>query len=328
MNENEFIDKWNAEKPQYAAWGAYVIEYISSGLLKNGKNLNEFLKIPVKYRLKENQSLLDKAFSRKDKNYKDPYNEIEDKVGARFVVLLIDDIRIICEIVLNNSNWDIDSCKHFDVDRDRDPLLFTYQSVHFVVRPKTDLTSNGSTIKAGTPCELQIRTLLQHAHAELTHDAIYKSKRTVKPKVHRIVAKSMALIETTDDFFSEATRYLNYGPLQEHNILTELDNVYFLLTNIKPSNQKSSLVIWDTFEQLIDENLINLIKKFVNKYEHIGETIKQNYNNNSVYPQSIVLFVYWMLKHRRTILIRDWPLHMSVLESFAIDMSVSLQVDS
>ncbi|TOO37902.1 (p)ppGpp synthetase, partial [Vibrio parahaemolyticus] len=75
--------------------------------------------------------------------------------------------------------------------------------MHYVVRARVDLQVKGLMIKAGTPCEIQVRTLLQHAYAELTHDAVYKAKTVVEPEVHRTVAKSMALIETTDDFFSD-----------------------------------------------------------------------------------------------------------------------------
>ena len=255
MNETEFLNKWETEKPIYHAWGKYVVETITQTLAKNGTDLDTFLKVPAKYRLKDNKSLVDKAFYRPDKNYTDPYNQIEDKVGARFIVLLISDIKEIYRIIESNDDWVFNTCKHFEEDREKDPLLFTYQSVHCILRPKKEIVIDKIHIPITTPCEVQIRTLLQHAHAELTHDAIYKSNRTVQPKVHRTVAKSMALIETTDDFFLEATKLLNYGPLEEHNVLERLDGIYFSTTGIKSHNQKSSIVIWDEFEQFIDENL-------------------------------------------------------------------------
>ena len=201
MNEVEFIERWKLEKPIYKAWGGYVAGWICKKLEKRGNNLDEFLKIPAKCRLKEDGSLLDKAFYRPGKDYSDPYNQIEDKVGVRFVVLLLKDIKEICNVVQEHNIWVFDACKHFDEDKERDPLLFTYQSVHYIRKPKELMDIDGLSIPASTSCELQIRTLLQHAHAELTHDAIYKAKRTVQPKVQRTVAKSMALIETTDDFF-------------------------------------------------------------------------------------------------------------------------------
>jgi len=176
--------------------------------------------------------------------------------------LLIEDIKDICKIVESCELWTFDPCKHFDTDRNENPLLFTYQSVHYILRPSKEIDYEGVTIGTEFPCELQIRTLLQHAHAELTHDAIYKAQKTVQPVVSRTVAKCMALIETTDTFFSEVTQKLNYGPLQEHCINDKMNSLYSNLTGIQPINCKSSLTIWDQFEQFIDDSLIDKIKAF------------------------------------------------------------------
>ncbi|MBL6986748.1 MAG: RelA/SpoT domain-containing protein [Methylobacter sp.] len=323
MNETEFKEHWESDKPVYQAWGKYVVNTITQALTSKGKSLDAFLKTPAKYRLKDNSTLIDKAFYRPGKNYSDPYNQIEDKVGARFIVLLLDDIKEICDIVETCEAWVFDACKHFDEDKEKDPLLFTYQSVHYILRPKEEIVVQDIKISASTPCEVQIRTLLQHAHAELTHDAIYKAKRTVQPKVHRTVAKCMALIETTDDFFAEATKLLNHGPLEEHKILDRLDGLYLSITGIKPHRSKSAIVIWDEFEQLIDEHLVDNIQAFLKSNEFLSETIKKRYTENLFYQQSTVLFVYWMLKKRKQRLLCDWPFQQELLQPFAVDLGIS-----
>jgi len=325
MNETELIEKWELEKPIYKAWGKYVVGSISQALEKKGKNLDIFLKTPAKYRLKEDSSLIDKAFYRPGKNYTDPYNQIEDKVGIRFVVLLLGDIKEICNVVQEHNAWTFDACKHFDEDKERDPLLFTYQSVHYILKSKEVLNIDNIKIPILTPCELQIRTLLQHAHAELTHDAIYKSKRTVQPKVQRTVAKSMALIETTDDFFTSVTEQLNYGPLDEHEIIDRLDGLYLSCTNIKSHTQKSSIVVWDEYEKFIDENLVDSIQKLLNNsdYNFLSEKIKNRYSENAFYQQSTVFFIYWMLINKKERLLSDWPFQRKLLEPLAMDLGVS-----
>lgn len=325
MNESEFKSKWETEKPIYEEWGEYVAAAISDELAKIGKDLAQFLKVPAVPRLKSDMSLIDKAFYRK-KNYADPYSEIEDKVGVRFVVLLIEDIRTICQAVENIDIWTVDACKHFDEDREKEPLLFTYQSVHYVLRPKEQIESHGVKIPADTACELQIRTLLQHAHAELTHDAIYKSKRTVKPSVQRTVAKSMALIETTDEFFTSVTNELNYGPLKEFSILERLDALFLSFTGLQPHTQKSSLVIWDEFEQLIDDELVGKIgDELVSNpdYQFLRDPIVRRYSENTFYQQSTILFLYWMLIYRKRRLFRDWPLDSKILDPLASDLGTT-----
>lgn len=329
MNEIEFKEQWKLDRPIYSAWGEFIVDTITQELENRGKHLNEFLKIPATCRLKDNDSLIDKAFYRAGKSYSDPYNQIEDKAGARFIVLLLDDIKVICDVIEKTDEWAFDACKHFDEDKEKDPLLFTYQSVHYILKPKDDITINGTTVPASTSCEVQVRTLLQHAHAELTHDAIYKAKRAIQPKVHRTVAKSMALIETTDDFFTAVTHQLNHGPLEEYGIIDRLDGLYLNLTGINSHTRKSSIVLWDMFEEFIDDNLVDNIQELLAnpEYSFLSETIKKRYADNAFYQQSTVLFIYWMLKNKKRRLLRDWPFQQELLQPLAVDMGVNTYDD-
>ena len=325
MNESEFINLWDTERQSYQAWGDFVQLSIAEELHARGKDLNSFLKLPASTRLKDTSSLVDKAFYR-NKNYDDPYNQIEDKVGVRFVVLVLEGIDEICEIVESSKEWVFNASRHFEDDKKTDPLLFTYQSVHYVLRPTEDRELGGVHVPSSTPCELQVRTLLQHAHAELTHDAIYKAKKTVKPEIHRTVAKSMALIETTDEFFSQVTTQLEHGPLQEHQIVERLDNLYFSLTQMTAVPQKSSIIIWEVYEPLVDKNLVDAIQHFFEQatYDSIPERIRSRYVDHPSYQQSIVLFIYWMLSERKARLLQDWPFNIDVLRPFANDLGISI----
>ncbi len=328
MNESSFLEKWRIEGPMYDAWGDFVTSKICRRLEHSGKNLCSYLKQPPKHRLKDSVSLLDKAFYRSDKSYQNPYDEIEDKVGCRFVVLLIEHIKEITEIIVSENNWNYKECRHFQSEREKDPLLFTYQSVHYVVRAKKTTIHNGVTIREDTPCEIQIRTLLQHAYAELTHDAVYKAKTIIEPDVHRTVAKSMALIETTDDFFSQVNSRLTSSSSENLNFQTQLDDLYEESVGFKCINaQKSSIVILDQFDKLIDEDLIRKLKLFINKENYLTDAIKNGIKNNPFYTQSVILFVYYLIKKKKLTLLRDWPLNRKILERLAVDTGVSLDVD-
>ncbi|AZD27577.1 GTP pyrophosphokinase [Pseudomonas chlororaphis] len=323
MNEEEFKARWHDDRPVYQAWGHYVVTKISNELSSLGKDVDTFLKVPAKSRLKDDSSLIDKAFYRK-KSYKDPYNDIEDKVGARFVVLLLDDVDLICSVVQSLGDWAFDACKHFKEDMRNNPLLFTYKSVHYILRPKQDFEYNDCVIRTDVACELQIRTLLQHAHSELTHDSIYKSEREVRPEVHRTVAKSMALIETTDEFFSHATKLINYGPFQEFGIGERLDSVYKNLVGLVAHSQKSSFVVWSEYESFISGGLVEDISKLLERRPDLVDRVSEKYSINVFCQQSVVLFLYWMLLKRKQRLIKDWPLDESILNMLANDAGVSL----
>ena len=58
-----------------------------------------------------------------------------------------------------------------------------------------------NSVKPYLTCEIQIRTLLQHAFAEVSHDSTYKGPYKNDKGILRHLAKSMALMEATDDYF-------------------------------------------------------------------------------------------------------------------------------
>lgn len=164
MDQIEFLELYRQEKPIFQAWGEYLIKDINAELQSSGIDINAFLKIPVIARVKDENSIIAKAFLRQDKHYTNPYEQITDKVGIRFVVLELSEISIIKDIIEKHSDWETSKDVDFETIRDEKPELFVYQSVHYIVRNCNELEYNGVVIPAQTPCEVQIRTLLQHAY--------------------------------------------------------------------------------------------------------------------------------------------------------------------
>ena len=62
MNETEFIEKWESDKPIYQAWGNYIVDTISKSLIDQGKDLNVFLKIPAKCRVQGQSALTGRIY--------------------------------------------------------------------------------------------------------------------------------------------------------------------------------------------------------------------------------------------------------------------------
>ncbi len=165
MTQDEFITRFKEESSMYHAWGKFVCQEITAELknvLSEEHEIATFLKIPVVPRLKSLTSILNKAFCR-GKGYKDPYKEINDKIGIRFVVLLTDDISIVGEIVTKSDKWTYSEDRDFQKERLAQPLVFDYQSKHYIVTNTRDLTFDDVLIKEGVECEIQIRTLLQRS---------------------------------------------------------------------------------------------------------------------------------------------------------------------
>ena len=111
MTEAEFRSRWQKEKSLYETWGDYVSNSIQGAITNQGIDLSTFLKVQVTTRVKLENSLVDKAFYR-GKEYSNPYDDIEDKVGIRFVVLLIEDIEKVSHAIELNKDWSFERCKH------------------------------------------------------------------------------------------------------------------------------------------------------------------------------------------------------------------------
>jgi putative GTP pyrophosphokinase len=323
LTETEFLERWHAQKPIYEAWGKFVGESIQHGLLEidGSIDLTYFIKVPAIPRLKTDDSLLGKAFHR-GKAYTDPLAEIEDKVGIRFVVLLSSDIAKLSQVVEASPAWTFSLDRDFETEREKRPLEFAYQSKHYVVCAKATTEYGGTTIPKGTPCEIQLRTLLQHAHSELTHGPIYKPS-TVAPvsgKVQRTVAKSMALIEAADDFFELVMQDLKQASEGERAALAILKSTYERHVNLLPSLDKTTSLILNTFKDDLGPDLPERLEALLERYPFVPQRIQERYARNYAYRQPWILLAYLLALSKPAALREQWPIGISELEAVYTDL--------
>lgn len=321
MNQQEFKERYEAEKPIYEAWGEYVKERIV-GQLSKIVDVELFIKIKPEPRVKDTKSIIAKAFLR-GKNYTDPYNNIEDKVGLRFVVLLVSDIKIISDIITDCGDWTNSKDRDFQEEREKNPTIFEYQSVHFVVKNKQEIMYNKNEVSIkipeNTPCEIQIRTLLQHAYSELTHNTIYKPRIKATSDVYRKVARSMALIETTDTVFGEVNDMLYAIEEKMNRFMLEIDSIYSEIAS--PDNERNiSSLVYDAYHDIISGINTKDLAEYIERNPVIGSIIKDRYNENLLYRQSIIILVFYLIFSQRYAAKRLWPLTQSELEPIFTDL--------
>ncbi|MHB1300523.1 MAG: GTP pyrophosphokinase [Burkholderiales bacterium] len=326
MTESEFIERWNSERPSYLAWGFFVRDSVEQALLLLDLTPSSFLKIPAVPRLKEDNSLLGKAFHR-GKNYSDPYHDIEDKVGIRFVVLLTAEIQKVSNVIESSTDWTTSLDKDFEADRVSRPLEFAYQSKHYVVRAARDIQVGDVLVHAGTPCEVQIRTLLQHAHSELTHDNIYKRdpNTEVSKKVERTVAKSMALIEAVDDFFAQALAELERASEVERRTLSIMGELYLKYVGRAPLIDKTNAIVLGAFRGQLTTTLREDIVALMERYDFIGQRISDRFDTHYTFRQPWILLAYLLVASRPNLVRDAWPLTMQEIEPVFTDMGKSVQ---
>jgi putative GTP pyrophosphokinase len=308
MNELELLALWAQEKPLYEAWGRYVASCVINrlGEIVAPRTLVEVIKIPPVPRLKGDSSFVDKAFHRK--RYADPYAGVEDKVGVRFVVLLADDVKLVGQAI-SKCGFEVSKDRDFEREREERPLEFAYQSDHFVVRTPHEIEADGLTLPKGMPCEVQVRTLLQHAHSELTHDRIYKGKKEASTRITRTVARSMALIETTDDFFGQVVIALDELDRPTRELLQQLHGVYTKYVNgVEPERAKSNVLIVDALGPILGADAATSLNSLLVAKPHIPVHVATQAASSHLFRQPAILLAYLGVSSKPAETVQAWPL--------------------
>ncbi|MBV7434581.1 RelA/SpoT domain-containing protein [Cardiobacteriaceae bacterium TAE3-ERU3] len=330
MKRADFIKLYERELPMYTAWADFVLHKIDNEILhtlKKRELYHECVKISPSKRIKQVDSLVTKAFIRKRNKYKDPYKEITDKAGIRFVVALTYQLKLLSEIVEKSDHWTWSKDKEFDEWKENDPRLFDYQSIHYIVYASSDIEYQDTIIKKGTPCEVQLRTLLQHAYAELAHDTIYKGNIAASPEVHRAFAKSMALMETTDDLLCNAKELLDSATADinawEDAINTE-SKKYFGDINLI-DDTKSSVYLLNELNKLLKKSSIGEFSIFLEdpNYIYVINKIKNRQNDLIEFRHSFIILIYFLAKKFRNLLPKHWPLDIEILQKIYSDLGIT-----
>jgi ppGpp synthetase/RelA/SpoT-type nucleotidyltranferase len=229
MEERELLEAYESEKDALKAWGGFVLTSICEELgrmLPSDFKLDDLLKVPPCCRVKSDASLVAKAFFRRRKVYTNPLQEITDKIGVRFVVLLESETSLVEKALRNVNAWTFEKDRDYEQERSERPEIFTYQSVHYVVYSNSRMSQDGVEIPYRFPCEVQIRTLLQHAYSEFSHRYYYKNTTQSGDLGRRLLARSCALIEVTDGFFSQASESIRAFADKAERLLQEASRLY------------------------------------------------------------------------------------------------------
>lgn len=244
--------------------------------------------------MKDDQSLLQKAFFRPEKNYLDPFNDIEDKVGVRLVLLLDEDVRMMAQAIETETEfWTAVRARDHEAERELHPYEFVYQSVHFVVRSKPGLFfEDGTELPEGIPCEVQVRTLLQHAHSEITHDTLYKPSIKTTSSMKRAAAKSMALIEATADYFSQLNKLISEQVDPLKNTVRHLSEQYIDIVAHLPGNGDTPLdgLILDRYAADV---AIEDLTTWLSDKRWIGSRIAEHMELHPIFKLPTILLVYF-----------------------------------
>jgi ppGpp synthetase/RelA/SpoT-type nucleotidyltranferase len=151
-------------------------------------------KDPQSFERKAAQSSLDNPAEPK---YPDPLVQITDKAAVRIITYFLSTVTDVCAII--EEQFDI-------IEKDErinsDPDRLGYQSIHYLVKySQARYTLPEYSKYSGIVAEIQVRTILQHAWAEIEHDIQYKAVAILPSPIRRRFAALAGLIEIADREF-------------------------------------------------------------------------------------------------------------------------------
>ncbi len=312
--EEKILHEFNQLKVHLEDWGSMVDSHILD-LIKTINDGEYILKIKPSFRLKTDLSYKEKALYRK-KPYSNPLIDIEDKIGTRIVLLKSTDVEFISNKILESDFWNSKVTKSRNDEIEDKPTIFDYQSQHIVVWPKINCGFDKDLLPSMT-CEIQIRTLLQHAFAEVSHDSTYKGPYKNDVEIIRQLSKSMALMEATDDYFCRIFDLMKDENRRYSNYLKELNRIYSSDLRSDGSAPQINYELSDSLISLIDavDVPISSIETFViQKQKELKSLILKN--NHLFLTQPIFILLYYLLINHRSALEEKWPLNTQSLHDF------------
>jgi len=198
-HRSEAIREYQQKRQLYKRYAEQI-----KAILRESLNRARIRIASVEERAKTVDSFADKASEPSSTNpnlpkYPIPIKDITDLAGVRIITFFpraVDEVDGIIE-----SEFEvIEKSDKSDILREEE--RFGYQSVHYLVKLKANRIALPEYCQFdGLIAEIQVRTILQHAWAEIEHDIQYKSVEIIPTEIHRRFIALAGLIEIADREF-------------------------------------------------------------------------------------------------------------------------------
>ncbi|WP_313236181.1 GTP pyrophosphokinase [Delftia acidovorans] len=188
-------DEYKIQMPIYESLAQRL-----QGLLQDLAKTNEIEIHAIEARAKTLESFTEKI-SRPGKTYENPLQDITDLCGVRVILYYQEDVHRLSEII--REEFEVDDKRSVDKRTELRSDQFGYISVHIICKIK----DNRSTLPEWRKykdlhAEIQVRTVLQHAWASISHALQYKSKSVIPEQFTRQLTRIAGLLELSDEQFS------------------------------------------------------------------------------------------------------------------------------
>lgn len=190
---NEAVEWYEKNRHKYLDLTAEVEIILIEAL-----NENNIIFHSIESRVKTAESFRKKASREK---YSDPVSEITDLTGIRIITLFEKEIHQISDII--KELFKIDYMRSEDKADLLDADKMGYKSIHYIAELSRDkITATELESFEGFKFEIQIRSILQHAWAEIEHDRNYKFQGELPKHLQRRFYALAGMLEIADREFN------------------------------------------------------------------------------------------------------------------------------
>ncbi|QXP70660.1 hypothetical protein H0I29_00695 [Polaribacter sp. R2A056_3_33] len=262
MNKNKFLNEFSELSPTLERFKTKV-ETLVQDLLEN-ENIQYHV---IESRTKTLSSFKSKLETKGEK-YDNPLEEIIDLVGLRVILYYLEDVSKVRDLI--EKEFKVIPEHSSDKIKNLKPNEFGYLSVHSVIKLDTKRAKLTEWKKyKNISAEIQIRTVLQHSWASISHILLYKKEADIPNVLKRKLNRLSGLLELADEQFQE---------LKIEQELT-LKKISESITNSEfeidiNSNSIKKFIENTKIESLIEHQL-DLYKRFGHNYENEADDISQ-----------------------------------------------------
>lgn len=199
--DDSILKQYDKELALYTLFTRKVRSLIEEILAEHGVHVHS-----ITDRVKDRESLA-KKLERPDSHYS-TLSDVTDVAGIRITTYFEDDVEAVARLI--EKEFVVDPNNSVDKRKLLDPDRFGYLSLHHVVNITTDRCRLIEYRRfPNLNAEIQTRSILQHAWAEIEHDLGYKSSQEVPQAIRRRFSRLAGMLELADQEFTDIRKALN-----------------------------------------------------------------------------------------------------------------------
>ncbi|MHA1680658.1 MAG: hypothetical protein ACTSUE_06600 [Promethearchaeota archaeon] len=201
------------------------------------------------------------------------FDELTDLCAGRVICSTLHDVALFCKQLEQHFIVCWESC--IDKASQLESNEFGYLSKHYIVKldpksrhiPDLDIPESLFGIRA----EIQVRTILQHYWASISHKIDYKGQFPLPDKIKRELNRYAALLETVDSEMQEMLDFIrnfqvDYDAtalLSEGEIKEQIEKLKIIINNIPPNDPVSDILI-----------KLSKLSRYLGKWDFIVEMLE------------------------------------------------------